>query len=217
MRRWKIVLIVTVYLMVLAGCKTKEEEVEADPAEETKVYKPVIYIYPEEETDVNVTLEFEGELTFTYPQYHSDWKVTAYPDGRIINKDDGREYSYLFWEGITNKEWKVNEGFVIPGDKTVVFLQEKLEEIGLKPNEYNEFIVFWAPLMEENKYNLISFAQEDYFELAKLTISPSPDSILRVHMLFKGIDEPIKIEEQVIERFERTGFSVIEWGGTEMN
>ena len=40
---------------------------------------------------------------------------------------------------------------------------------------------------------------------------------LRVFVLFKGLNKPIKIEEQDLSyysNFERSGFTVVEWGGT---
>lgn len=96
------------------------------------------------------------------------------------------------------------------------FLQENLEYLGLTPREYNEFIVYWFPIMQENKYNLITFAGEDYENLTQLKITPKPDSILRVMMLFKSLDKPIDIEEQELKPFVRNGFIVVEWGGTEV-
>ncbi|MBU3143847.1 hypothetical protein [Clostridium sp. CF012] len=47
------------------------------------------------------------------------------------------------------------KGFVVKGSETEKFLQEKLEYLGLTPKEYNEFIVYWLPVMKENKYNLL--------------------------------------------------------------
>ena len=70
--------------------------------------------------------------------------------------------------------------------------------------------------MEENNYNLITFQGEKYTEHAKLKISPEPDSILRVFMAYKPLDKPVDIPEQELEPFEREGFTVIEWGGAEM-
>jgi len=84
----------------------------------------------------------------------------------------------------------------------------------LTPREYNEFIVYWYPLMKDNKYNLIHFAGEQYTNTAPLEITPKPDSILRVFMVFKWLDEKIEIEEQKLENFERKWFSVVEWWGT---
>lgn len=60
--------------------------------------KPVIYLYPEKTTNVEVKLNFNGELIATYPTYDNGWSVIARPDGTLINTADGREYSYLFWE-----------------------------------------------------------------------------------------------------------------------
>ncbi|MDD3302679.1 MAG: hypothetical protein PHN31_03910 [Candidatus Gracilibacteria bacterium] len=96
------------------------------------------------------------------------------------------------------------------------FLQEKLAQIGLTPKEYNEFIVYWYPKMQNNKYNLIHFAGKEYTDSAPLEITPKPDSILRVFMVYKPLKEYITIPEQKISTFERKGFSVIEWGGSEL-
>ena len=66
--------------------------------------KPVLYLYPEEEMEVTVTLDFDGTLTSTYPAYGDGWTVTARPDGTLTNPATGREYYCLFWEGITEAE-----------------------------------------------------------------------------------------------------------------
>ena len=68
--------------------------------------------------------------------------------------------------------------------------------------------------MENNAYNLISFQSEVYTDNAELTISPEPDSVLRVFMAWQPLEEKIEIEEQELQSFERTGFTVVEWGGT---
>jgi len=178
--------------------------------------KPVIYLYPVSQQRVSVSLELEDQLVFTYPEYKDGWKVIARPDGTLINEEDGREYSYLFWEGTGKNDWDMSKGFVVRGEDTKDFLQETLSKMGLTPREYNEFIVYWLPRMQSNKYNLISFIGQEYDEYAKLKIDPAPDSILRVFMVFKGLDNPVKVEQQDIKPFERKGFAVIEWGGTEV-
>ena len=71
-------------------------------------------------------------------------------------------------------------------------------------------------ILQENKYNLIYFAGDEYNDYAKLNISPKPDSILRVMMVYKPLDKPIEIKEQNLEKFNREGFTVVEWGGTEI-
>ena len=49
-----------------------------------------------------------------------------------------------------------------------------------------------------------------------LEISSDPDSVIRVIMTFKGLDAPINVKEQKLTPAERTGFTVVEWGGTEL-
>ncbi len=186
----------------------------------TAVKKPVIYLYPSTTQEVSVKLRFGGMLAYTYPSYNQSiegWRVIARPDGTLINLADGREYSYLFWEG---KEYDLNidetKGFVVKGSETREFLQTKLAELGLIPREYNEFIVFWLPKMEDNPYNFIQFVGEEYEKSAPLSISPKPDSMLRVFMAFRALDHYKDVTPQEIQPFERRGFSVVEWGGTEL-
>ena len=88
--------------------------------------KPIIYLYPEKTTNVEVKLDFNGELIATYPSYDNGWSVTAEPDGTLTNHADGREYSYLFWEGLYEHDWNLSTGFVVRAEDTISFLQEKL-------------------------------------------------------------------------------------------
>ena len=190
--------------VLLTGCTDMKSE------------KPVIYLYPEQAQEVYVQLELDGEFTCTYPEYDNGWKVKAYPDGTLRDQVTGKEYNYLFWEGTSGTGYDLSRGFVVEGKDTAEFLEEKLAYLGLNERESNEFIVYWLPRMEENNYNLITFQGEKYTEHAKLKISPEPDSILRVFMVYKPLDKEVDIPEQELEPFEREGFTVIEWGGAEM-
>ena len=177
--------------------------------------KPVIYLYPEQKTTVSVSLDYAGTLTATYPAYENGWTVTAEPDSTLYD-ENGNEYSYLFWEGEDKTDYDFSTGFCVAGADTADFLREKLAEIGLTPREYNEFIVYWLPKMQDNPYNLISFQSERYTDTAKLDIDPEPDSVLRVFMAWKPLHRPQNIEPQTFASFERNGFTVVEWGGCEV-
>jgi len=209
----KIILLSSVMLIFsasLTGCA-------GDLCNSSTTKKPVIYLYSTTEQEVKVQVNYDGKLTCTYPKYNDGWDVIAQPDGTLINLADKKEYSYLYWEGTTNTELDMSKGFVVKGEDTEEFLKEKLAYMGLIPREYNEFIVYWLPILQENKYNFISFAGKDYENLAQLKITPEPDSILRVMMIYKPLKEPIQVEAQELKPFTRVGFTVVEWGGTEAN
>ena len=180
-----------------------------------RAYKPVIYLYPEETTDVSVTLTLNGDLTCTYPAYNNSWKVTASPDGTLTD-ERGQIYNYLYWEGETLTQYDLSKGFCVKGEDTAAFLEDALEKLGLNRREANEFIVFWLPLMQENPYNIISFQADAYTEAAKLEVVPSPDTMIRVFMAYKAADDYVEMEPQELTAPERGGFTVIEWGGTEV-
>lgn len=177
--------------------------------------KPVIYLYPGAETAVTVTLDYDGELICTYPAYDGGWTVTAQPDGTLTDAA-GQTYNYLYWEGVSGTEYDFSQGFCVPGEDTAAFLEDALAQLGLDRREANEFIVYWLPQMEPNAYNLIAFQSGAYTDHAHLTVTPEPDSVLRVFMAWKALDAPIDIPAQDLPAFDRTGFAVVEWGGAEV-
>lgn len=189
----------------LSGCR---------PEEQTSA-KPVIYLYPTAETEVTVTLDYGGRLTCTYPAYDGGWTVTAQPDGTLTD-GGGQTYQYLFWEGADTAVYDFSQGFCIPGSGTAAFLEDALAQLGLSRREANEFIVYWLPRMEANPYNLIAFQAEAYTEHAVLTVTPEPDSVLRVFMAWKRLESPVEVPAQPLPAFARTGFTVVEWGGAEV-
>ena len=206
MRRWLSMILAAGLLAVgLSGCAT-----------EATTEKPVIYLYPEEETQVSVKLDFDGELTSTYPAYGSGWTVDASPDGTLTDPNTGRQYYCLFWEGVSDTAYDFSTGFCVAGEKTAAFLEDALAQLGLTEREANEFLIYWLPRMEQNPYNLISFQREAYTDSAQLTIDPSPDTLIRVFMAWQGLDQPVEVEPQTLTAPERTGFTAVEWGGAEI-
>lgn len=198
-----------------------ESEEDSDCAHEV-VLKPVIYLYPESDTECYVSLDLQGYLTCTYPSYNEDygWHVVAHPDGTITNIENDREYDYLFWEGECDVPDSFNNAVCVRGCDTAQFLEDYLEACGLTYSEMDDFISFWLPRMEGNEYNLISFPAEEYEEMASLNVSPVPDTVIRVYMVYMPLNEEVQIpeEQQLVwpSSAERTGFTVVEWGGSEL-
>lgn len=198
-------------LVLLALCACGPEE--SDDSNLTE--KPVIYLYPETETRVTVKLDLPGELTCAYPAYDGGWTVTAAPDGTLTD-EHGQTYNYLYWEGEGTEAYDFSKGFCVAGSDTAAFLEDALDRLGLTRREANEFLVYWLPRMQDNPYNLIAFQQEAYTESAKLTVSPQPDSVLRVFMAWKPLARPVDVPAQTLPVFERRGFTLVEWGGAEV-
>ena len=141
---------------------------------------------------------------------------SADPDGTLTDKASGKRYDYIFWESTDNTEYDWSEGYVIKGSETEAFLRSVLPKMGLKKSEYEEFMEYWLPRMQKNKYNLITFQTDRYTESAKLTVDPKPDSVLRVFMAFRAVDGPVSVARPMIKPFIRKGFTVVEWGGAEV-
>ena len=179
-------------------------------------YKPIIYIYPKQEQNVKVTLGSSDKLLVSYPVYNNGWNVLAKKDGTLIDNKTNRELYSLYYESENNINFKIeNEGFVISKEEIIPFLEEKLEILGLNPREQEEFIIYWLPILQKNNYTYIRFAtNEEINNNMPLQVEPAPNTMIRVLMIFKGLEEKINVKEQPLQKVTRNGYTVVEWGAT---
>lgn len=192
--------------------------IEEKPSIYDEIKKPIIYLYPEEETNIEVKLGKKDNITCSYPKYEDGWNVIAKPNGNLKYIENGRDLYALYYEAEIDKKIKVEkEGFIIKGEDSAKFLEEKLEILGLNEKEAEEFIIYWLPKLERNKYNYIRFMEKEEIEEAMpLEIEPKPETTIRVLMTFKGLSKEIKVEEQQLTKVERKGYTAVEWGGSEI-
>ena len=89
-----------------------------------------------------------------------------------------------------------------------------------KPKKINELVDGEEALIDvicaSNVMETRFATEEEINENMPLEINPKPDTIIRILMTYKGLDEPIDVEEQKLITPERNGFVVVEWGGTEI-
>ncbi|MDO4375954.1 MAG: hypothetical protein Q4C33_02135 [bacterium] len=183
------------------------------PASRPTIMKPVLYLYPEVETNVEVKFAKQELLTTTYPKFNSSWNVKVKPNGDMYD-ESGRYYYALYWEAKGEKLNNFEEGFYVEKENAITFLEEKLNILGLNERESNEFIMYWLPILEGNEKSLVYFETTESLENKnKLIISPKPDSLLRINIHVKKVKTKTSIKEQTLPHFERKGFTAIEWGG----
>lgn len=183
------------------------------------VDKPILYLYPQEEMGVKVKLGYPKEITCSYPTYQENgWSVKAKPNGDLTDMLEGKELYALYYESRAKVDFKVGTtGFIVKGEDSAQFLEEKLAILGLTPKEIEEFIIYWLPKLEQNNYNYIRFAtQEEIEKNMPLTITPKPNTIIRVLMMYKGFQKEIPVEEQELVSPIREGFVAVEWGGIQI-
>lgn len=190
-----------------------------------QVDKPVIYLYSEKELNAEVKFACKGALTFTYPVYNESWKVQVNSKG-LKDSETGKLYPYLFWEAETNDlDFKYKEhgifAAVIKTDSVISYLENSLAAMGLNATEQTDFITFWAPQMIQHEFVLVQFLTGALYDekISTMQITPTPDALLRIFMLWQPLATasiPLELIPQKFEKFERTGFTVVEWGGTKL-
>ncbi len=175
--------------------------------------KPVIYLYPERTTEVSVIVKPMGGMTFSEPAYEDGWTVIAQPDGRLTDSA-GTRWPYLFWEGRGGLYEQPKKGWVVAQADVERLLDEKLAALGLLVHEVADFKEFWLPRMQSAPYYFVTFlGNRAMDELAPLTVSPVPDTIIRVLMDFSPLSERKSVTPFTIRTPVRSGFVVVEWGG----
>ena len=113
------------------------------------------------------------------------------------------------------------DGEIVESKNVISFLDEKLVDLGFNTTEKTDFITFWGPKMIKSNYCLVQFVLDEDYEsqIANLNVVPKPDASRRVYMYFSGFDvfPNIEVHPQSFEGFQRIGFTLLEWGGTEID
>jgi len=194
------------------------------------------------------------------------WAVAAEPDGTLVEKTTGVEISYLYWEAratassqlvtpdgsraaspVDNTEtFDPSRPSVDPGDSVVLpigkvagYLDAVLKALALHTEARTSFITYWLPDLLKHEYVALRFlSQASYERAAEMYISPTPDVVTRVFMLFRGVAKSdIGLWEQAAARASAEDggtfwarivgvdavraadyrlFRVLEWGGMEV-
>jgi len=193
------------------------------------------------------------------------WAIAAEPSGTLVDKTTGTEVSYLFWEAIANINLMTPntsraatpvgdlEAFdpsrpsvspansiLLPIDKVPGYLDTVLKALTLHTEARTSFITYWLPDLLKHEYIALRFlAQASYEQAAKMRVSPAPDVVTRVFMLFRGVASgDLDFWSQAATRAtaedgatfwtnvvggidstrasDRSLFRVLEWGGMEV-
>jgi hypothetical protein len=175
--------------------------------------KPVIYLYPPQKTDV--TVKVGAKITKSEPTYQANgWTVTASPDGTLDYL--GNAYSSLFWEGLGNGLYpdRSTEGVVVKQTDLITTVKTQLSQLGLNQKESADFMEFWATRLPKTPYVRLTWLNtQDMNILAPLTITPKPDTLIRIFLDSEGLNQPKLLTPQKLHTVKRNGFTVVEWGG----
>jgi hypothetical protein len=177
--------------------------------------EPIVYLYPEKPVEVSLKFGDKVNVTHSEPAYNKEWKIRAEPSGKLLDVENNKNYPYLFWEGWSYVYPRSDKGFVVRREKVGEFLADKLVDMGLNEQEKQDFMKAWLPEFKMSPYYFITFMnKEDIDRLYPISITPKPDTTIRILMDYKGLDKPMTVESLEIESAPtRKGFVMVEWGG----
>jgi hypothetical protein len=176
--------------------------------------KPVVYLYPTQTEKVAVKLGSNITVTKSEPTYAKGWNVIAEPNGTLATAG-GQTFPYLYWDGNGATYPEQTTGFVVARKDVEATFKSKLAQLGLNAKEISDFNDFWLPIVSKSPFALISFVpQAEWSKAAPLSISPAPDTVIRVFMDWKPLSVPIDVAPETLPPTpQRTGFTAVEWGG----
>lgn len=174
---------------------------------------PEIYLYPKE--PLNVMIGLGAFLTYSDPSISSNsFSVIADPTGKISAKGIERPYIYYEYNATNTKFTSPSAGYVVSNSAFTTIVTKIAQEFALTASETQR--LNQDALNAKNGYSdyyLLGIATEkEVNSNLPLTITPSPDSLFRIHLLVKPIASPFSIPEPSIVPVARNGFTVIELG-----
>ncbi|KAI0088381.1 hypothetical protein BDY19DRAFT_994282 [Irpex rosettiformis] len=193
-----------------------------------------------------------------------EWVVSTLPDGTLVDKKSGLRVSYLFWEAETHPAGLLtpapsrsaspecqeldlfdpsrpmitpNDAVLLSIDNVAAYLDGALKALTLHTEARTSFITYWLPSLLKHKYVALKFlSHKSYESAAPMTVSPIPDVVTRVFMLFRGIEENNLVDWEdaharatadvsfwtevvgvSVDKASDVGlYRVLEWGGMEI-
>ncbi|CAE6507122.1 unnamed protein product [Rhizoctonia solani] len=194
------------------------------------------------------------------------WVVDAHPGGILWDHGTKREITYLFWEAHPNRKalrsppltrssspvegpspshtFDPESPVVLPGHSAVLsfnkvtgYIDDALLALGLHTEARTSFITYWLPDLSKHAFIALRFLpQQDYEKAAPLDVSPAPQVVTRVFMLFRGVEESqielwndsVDMAQKDVSMWrgivgvdvdqvhDKSLFRVLEWGGMEV-
>lgn len=207
----------SVSIIPFQSCEPEEEDSICDTCNTCDTcliaYKPNIYIYPEEKSQLTVNINFPlgGMIVKSIPEYGKGWNINVDTNGLINGK-----YNYLFYESKQPYVWQENEGWIIKKADLSKFFNENMYSYGFRRNEILDFTDYWIPRLSDSEYYAI-YPQEASIinRVIELKLSKEPDEMLRLFYVIQGVDtlnDKILKEPGDVKSIERNGYFVTEWG-----
>ncbi len=177
--------------------------------------KPALYLYPQVSEPINVKINPKGKLNTTIPVYpQTGWNILGNPNGTITYEHT--QYDYLYYEAAIPNSLipKENTGYNVAYKDLKNFFSTLLPKLGLNANEQKQFSDYWLTALPYSPYYIISLVPQQVLnDISPLTISPTPDTLLRVTLNFQPVNTPQTIDLPILPKIQRTGFVAVEWAG----
>ncbi|HEX2984931.1 MAG TPA: hypothetical protein VHO28_15425 [Ignavibacteriales bacterium] len=198
--------------LAVIGCDDDDDNPTQPSPQDTLIdKKPNIYLYPAADARVDIKIIFPqwGKVIESTPEYGNGWSVDVTKDGKINNS-----YSYIYYECEIPDFAQMEYGWVVKQSGLEEFFKSNLSASGFNEIETKDFTDYWIPRLNKSEYYEVYPQYLANLEKAfALDITPKPDNVYRLSYLLKGRnDDTTILKEPVLQKANREGFYVMEWG-----
>jgi hypothetical protein len=211
MKKLFILLVLVPFLLIDYGCKENSTEPTDIDTNSIHVRKPNLYIYPNQTLSLTVDIDFPkgGQIVESIPEYNNTWNITVKPNGKINDI-----YDFIYYECKVPAFGQNEFGWIIEKQNLKEFFDDNLIKSGFNQIETNDFIEYWIPnLIDCNYYEIYPQYKTVLDEVININFSIEPNSFYRLCYIIIGRnDNNLILKEPKIERANRSGYFVVEWG-----
>ncbi len=179
--------------------------------------EPVVYIYDDQQRAITLQIDPAIELFKSVPKRPASgvWRVSGDADGQVRDLVTGAVHPYLFWEGQWHPADFPASGTQVAGSQLRQHLTEVSPRLGLQGREIDEFVGSWAPRLEHEACVSVAFHDRTTIDaMAPMRIEPEPSVVIRVMLdVVPCRDAPDLLPVVWAPVPQRSGFTVVEWGG----
>ncbi|KAF8911238.1 hypothetical protein CPB85DRAFT_1513235 [Mucidula mucida] len=220
--------------------------------------KPVIYLFSPASIQASVRLSLVKDWAFsaiypvvpikTYPPVGQtlEWHVQTHPDGTTQSDrhnplspppspSDGPVFNPVH-STVTDLD-----SVVLPVTQITPYLDAALTALSLHVEARTSFITYWLPSILKHTHIALRFVPQAAYETAApLEVTPQPDVLTRIFMLWKGVTSAelhsgvwqssvqraaLDVEmwkgivgiQEFPSMYDESAFRVLEWGGMEVH
>ncbi len=184
---------------------------------------PAIWLYPEDNCDIDLVLKFHGGgfMTASTPPYQAGWRIHVDPTIPFCRYRERygaqSHHMYLDYDGVREGPFQTDAGWCVKNSDFIPWQRSLLTETGYKESEVDDALYVYGRLLMDLRWPQKYLAVYPQFagivdQSVSLEVVPTPATVYRLWFYIIPISEEISLSMPSIPCIHRKGFTLVELG-----